>query len=159
MRQSAFVILAFAAAGLCGCAGEQTPATQAAPQAQAVAAAPAATPTPEPTPDPSLGTLKITDVVLGSGPEAVAGKTVAVNYTGRLITGAQFDSSVGRGPFSFVLGAGQVIKGWDMGVAGMKVGGKRQLVIPPYLGYGAGGMGPIPGNATLVFDVELLGVQ
>ena len=110
---------------------------------------------------PDLGGLKITDEVVGEGPEAVAGKTVSVHYTGRLITGRKFDSSLDRGvPFQFKLGAGQVIKGWDLGVAGMKVGGKRQLTIPPDMGYGAAGAGGvIPPNATLVFDVELLGVE
>ncbi|MGH7442506.1 MAG: FKBP-type peptidyl-prolyl cis-trans isomerase, partial [bacterium] len=112
-------------------------------------------PTVTATPNADLGSLKITDVVLGSGAEAVAGKTLTVNYTGRLLSGAQFDSSYGRGPFSFTLGAGQVIKGWDMGLTGMKVGGKRELVIPSYLGYGDTGQGPIPPNATLVFEVEL----
>ena len=108
-----------------------------------------------------------TDTTVGKGKEAVAGKTVEVNYTGWLHDakadkqrGKQFDSSVGRGPFSFALGAGRVIKGWDEGVAGMKVGGKRTLVIPPELGYGARGAGGvIPPNATLVFDVELLDVK
>jgi FKBP-type peptidyl-prolyl cis-trans isomerase FkpA len=111
--------------------------------------------------------LAKTDTVVGKGKEAVAGKTVEVNYTGWLHDpaakgkrGKQFDSSVGRGPFSFPLGAGRVIKGWDEGVAGMKVGGKRTLVIPPELGYGAQGAGGvIPPNATLVFDVELLDVK
>lgn len=96
----------------------------------------------------------------GKGAEAKAGQTVSVHYTGWLkSTGKKFDSSVDRGqPFSFPLGGGQVIKGWDEGVAGMKVGEKRQLVIPPDLGYGATGTpgGPIPPNATLIFDVELL---
>jgi FKBP-type peptidyl-prolyl cis-trans isomerase FkpA len=111
--------------------------------------------------------LSKTDTVVGKGKEAVAGKTVDVHYTGWLHDeaaknkrGKQFDSSVGRGPFSFPLGAGRVIKGWDEGVAGMKVGGKRTLVIPPELGYGSRGAGGvIPPNATLVFDVELLDVK
>lgn len=113
-------------------------------------------------------TMKITDVEVGTGPEAVAGQTVTVHYTGWLHDasgtdpyGPKFDSSRDRGePFVFALGAGSVIKGWDEGVAGMKVGGKRTLIIPPELGYGRRGAGGvIPPNATLVFDVELLGVR
>lgn len=104
--------------------------------------------------------LVVKDVKVGTGPEATPGKTVTVQYTGWLIDGTKFDSSRDRGqPFAFPLGQGQVIKGWDEGVAGMKVGGKRILVIPPDLGYGPQGTGPIPPNATLVFAVELLGVQ
>lgn len=104
--------------------------------------------------------LRITDLKVGTGAKAVAGKTVSVNYKGTLANGQVFDQSYGRGPFSFKLGAGQVIKGWDEGVAGMKVGGKRRLVIPPALGYGdQGAGGVIPPNATLTFEVELLGVS
>ncbi len=104
--------------------------------------------------------LKYEDQKVGTGAEAVAGKTVKVHYTGWLLDGTKFDSSVDRGePFEFALGQGQVIKGWDEGVAGMKVGGKRKLTIPPDLGYGAAGAGPIPPNSTLVFDVELLDVK
>ncbi|BCA55446.1 Peptidyl-prolyl cis-trans isomerase [Nitrospira sp. KM1] len=104
--------------------------------------------------------LQYIDQAVGSGDVAVAGKTVIVHYAGRLENGKQFDSSVDRGqPFSFPLGAGRVIKGWDEGVQGMKVGGKRQLIIPPQLGYGARGAGgAIPPHATLIFDVELLKV-
>ena len=104
--------------------------------------------------------LQYWDITVGTGTAASSGKTVKVNYTGWLTNGKKFDSSVDRGtPFSFKLGAGQVIKGWDEGVAGMKVGGKRQLKIPPELGYGAQGAGGvIPPNATLIFDVELLDV-
>jgi FKBP-type peptidyl-prolyl cis-trans isomerase len=102
---------------------------------------------------------KIEDLAKGKGPEAVRGKTVEVHYTGWLTDGTQFDSSVGGAPFSFRLGAGEVIEGWDRGVAGMKVGGKRKLTLPPELGYGARGAPPaIPPNATLVFEVELLAV-
>lgn len=105
--------------------------------------------------------LSYVDHVIGTGELAVAGKTTTVHYTGRLTNGQKFDSSVDRGqPFSFPLGAGRVIKGWDEGVKGMKVGGKRTLTIPSALGYGARGAGGvIPPHATLVFDVELLGVQ
>jgi peptidylprolyl isomerase len=103
--------------------------------------------------------LRITDLELGTGAEAVAGQTVSVNYRGSLTNGKEFDSSYGRGPFSFRLGGGQVIQGWDEGVAGMKVGGKRKLVIPPDLGYGSRGAGGvIPPDATLIFEVELLKV-
>jgi FKBP-type peptidyl-prolyl cis-trans isomerase FkpA len=106
------------------------------------------------------------DTLAGKGAQAVAGKTVTVHYSGWLHApkapkgrGPAFDSSVGREPFSFPLGAGAVIPGWDQGVAGMKVGGKRTLIIPAALGYGARGAGPIPPNANLIFDVELLDVK
>ena len=105
--------------------------------------------------------LKYVDQVVGTGDVAVAGKTASVHYTGWLENGKKFDSSVDRGqPFSFPLGSGRVIKGWDEGVQGMKVGGKRKLTIPSDLGYGSRGAGGvIPANATLIFDVELLGVR
>lgn len=107
------------------------------------------------------GELMITDTQAGTGEEAQAGKTVVVNYVGRLTDGTVFDASEKHGqPFSFMLGAGQVIKGWDQGLVGMKVGGKRQLVIPPELAYGNQAVGGvIPANSTLVFDVELLEVR
>lgn len=105
--------------------------------------------------------LEYYDIKVGTGAVAEKGQTVMVHYTGWLTSGKKFDSSVDRNdPFRFRLGAGQVIKGWDEGVAGMKVGGKRQLKIPASLGYGAAGAGGvIPPNATLIFDVELLGVR
>jgi peptidylprolyl isomerase len=104
--------------------------------------------------------LKYIDEVVGTGESPTKGKSVKVHYTGRLTDGKKFDSSVDRGdPFVFSIGVGQVIKGWDEGVMSMKVGGKRQLIIPPDLGYGARGAGgAIPPNAELIFDVELLGV-
>ena len=106
-----------------------------------------------------MAQLEMQDLVVGTGREAKKGDVVEVHYTGWLTDGKKFDSSVGRGPFSFDLGAGQVIQGWDRGVAGMKVGGKRKLTLPPELGYGARGAPPeIPPNATLVFEVELLSV-
>jgi len=116
----------------------------------------------------NVTSLQVLDTAVGSGTEAVAGKTVTVHYTGWLYDGKsadhhgkKFDSSRDHGdPFEFKLGAGQVIRGWDQGVAGMKVGGKRTLVIPSELGYGQRGAGgAIPPNATLIFDVELLGVK
>jgi len=106
------------------------------------------------------------DTVAGTGKEAIAGSSAMVHYTGWLFDptapsqhGAKFDSSVGGSPFTFKVGGGQVIKGWDEGVQGMKVGGKRTLILPPEMGYGAGGAGPIPPNANLIFDVELLDVR
>ncbi|MGH7510652.1 MAG: FKBP-type peptidyl-prolyl cis-trans isomerase [Gemmatimonadales bacterium] len=105
--------------------------------------------------------LRYQDISQGQGAEAVAGRTVSVHYTGWLANGEKFDSSRDRKqPFSFALGAGQVIAGWDEGVAGMKVGGQRKLVIPSNLGYGTAGAPPdIPPGATLIFDVELLDVR
>ena len=104
--------------------------------------------------------LIIDELVVGAGAAAAAGQQVTVHYTGWLTDGTKFDSSKDRGdPFIFPLGAGRVIKGWDEGVQGMKIGGKRKLTMPPALGYGARGAGDvIPPNATLVFEVELLGV-
>jgi peptidylprolyl isomerase/FKBP-type peptidyl-prolyl cis-trans isomerase FkpA len=105
--------------------------------------------------------LIIQDEKVGTGSAAVAGKKVTVNYTGTLTDGTKFDSSYDHGtPFSFDLGAGEVIQGWDQGVVGMKVGGQRKLTIPSALGYGAQGVpGRIPGGATLIFEVELLNVE
>jgi len=148
---SAVLGLTFALA-LAGCERAKTP------EQTASASAPAA--------DTVAPAFQKIDEVQGTGKEAVAGTTAVVNYTGWLFVpsaekqrGEQFDSSIGRSPFSFQLGAGQVIKGWDEGVQGMKVGGKRTLIVPADMGYGAGGAGPIPPNATLIFDVELLEVR
>lgn len=104
--------------------------------------------------------LIIQDVEVGSGEEAVPGARVAVHYVGMLQDGKKFDSSLDRGqPIAFVLGSGQVIPGWEEGIRGMKVGGRRVLVIPPALGYGSNTVGPIPANSTLIFQVQLVGVQ
>jgi FKBP-type peptidyl-prolyl cis-trans isomerase len=104
--------------------------------------------------------VEIVDVVVGKGAEAVNGKSVTVHYTGTLKDGTKFDSSVDRKePFTFSLGAGQVIKGWEEGIQGMKVGGKRKLTIPPEKAYGNNAVGAIPANSVLIFDVELLDVK
>jgi FKBP-type peptidyl-prolyl cis-trans isomerase FkpA len=115
---------------------------------------------------PSTASYKQTDILPGSGTEATSGTIVTVNYTGWLYDakkldgkGLQFDTSIGGDAFAFTLGASQVIKGWDQGVAGMKVGGIRRLIIPPSLGYGAVRYGPIPPDATLVFDISLVDVE
>ncbi len=118
---------------------------------------------------PPRGEFAQTDLIVGTGATATTGRLLTVNYTGWLYDparpeqkGSQFDSSLtpGRTPYQFRLGAGEVIRGWDQGVAGMRVGGQRRLVLPPELGYGSTGSGTaIPPNASLVFDVELLGVQ
>lgn len=123
--------------------------------------------TPPPAAVPAGPTaLQTTDTVVGTGAVAIVGSTVTVHYTGWLYSataansrGTQFDSSVGKAPFSFKVGAGQVIQGWDQGVPGMKVGGVRTLIIPSTLGYGSQGVGAIPPNSALVFTVELLAVQ
>lgn len=154
-----------AAVALAGCATEsQEPAQPVQSEQPAVeqpaAEQPAAPEAPEGVED--VTELKIEDVVVGDGAEAKAGDTVTVHYTGWLTDGTKFDSSLDSGqPYQFPLGAGQVIPGWDEGVAGMKVGGTRMLTIPPDMAYGeqgAGG-GVIPPNATLVFQVELLAVN
>jgi len=149
-----FVVLAPA------CKKEAPAATE--PAASSSTPAPASAPAAAPAAKPAApaGGLVVEEVKVGDGPVATAGKVVSVNYTGKLTDGTKFDSSYDHGsPIEFPLGAGRVIKGWDQGLEGMKVGGKRKLTIPPQLGYGEHGMGPIPPNATLVFDVELMGVR
>jgi FKBP-type peptidyl-prolyl cis-trans isomerase len=156
-----------AAVALVGCGAEttrQSPASAASGTGSAEQpAAPQSTQEAPPAGAPataSVTKLVIKDTVVGKGAAAKSGDSVTVNYTGYLTDGTKFDSSVGKAPFTFPLGAGQVIPGWDQGVAGMKVGGKRKLTIPPDLGYGAAGAGGvIPPNATLVFDVEMLKIN
>lgn len=122
-----------------------------------------ATPTPAPTSAPiTMGNgLQIQDMTVGTGLEVKVGQGLTMHYSGTLEDGTKFDSSYDRGePFQFVLGAGQVIQGWDLGIQGMKIGGKRKLIIPPALAYGEQGRPPIiPQNATLVFEVEVLAAQ
>ena len=150
----------------CGSSGPAPAATAAStPQAGAAASAAPKAGTGIPplagTPTKTASGLEYIDAVVGTGAAPQAGQTVSVHYTGWLTDGKKFDSSRDHGqPFQFPLGRGQVIKGWDEGVAGMKVGGQRRLFIPAALGYGSQGAPPsIPGGATLVFDVELLGVR
>ncbi len=108
----------------------------------------------------SLGGLKSVDTLIGGGDVAEVGNRVTVNYVGHFPDGTVFDSSVARNePFQFVLGAGKVIEGWDKGIIGMRVGGTRTLTVPPDMGYGANDYGPIPGNSTLIFEVQLLKVE
>lgn len=171
------LVLTMCLAAACG--GNTTPNSGEVPSNAAETAAPPAgtaspepAPAPGPPPSPSVApapptTLAQTELKPGTGTTAVAGKQVTVNYTGWLYDaarpdqkGQEFDSSIGREPFTFTLGARQVIPGWDRGVEGMKIGGRRRLVIPPDLAYGpTGAGGVIPPNATLVFDVELLKVE
>ena len=131
------------------------PTTAAAPAPKEDAPKPASGPA-----QPDATELQITDERVGTGPVAQSGDNLSMNYKGTLTNGEVFDQSYGRAPFDFQLGAGNVIKGWDQGIVGMKVGGKRKLVIPPDLGYGAQGAGEkIPPGATLIFEVELLSVN
>ena len=144
--------IALALCLLSACATEPaTPATTANPPA-------ATAPLGQPQTTPSG--LVIIDLAEGTGPSAHSGMTARVHYTGTLESGKEFDSSRAREPFAFRMGAGQVIPGWDEGLIGMKVGGKRKLLIPPHLGYGERGSPPaIPPDAKLIFEIELLGVE
>jgi len=163
---AAFVVLA-AFSGACTAFTEppapEPVATQPPPSPPASAAAPAtasAAPAPAPTPAAPEAPLGITTVTQGKGPGAQNGDSVRVHYTGTLTSGTKFDSSRDRDkPFDFVLGKGMVIKGWDQGILGMKVGEKRKLVIPPGMAYGPAGRPGIPPNSTLNFDVELLAIN
>jgi len=170
----AVVSCSFAALALTGCAKLTEPPKEEAIQAEAPQAAASATAQPSATAaakpaetqkpaeaPPSNEKLAIKDLVVGKGTEAKTGDAVKVHYVGTLPDGKEFDSSKKHNqPFDFELGAGRVIKGWDQGVAGMKIGGKRKLTVPPSLGYGARGFPPvIPPNATLIFEVELLEVK
>lgn len=117
---------------------------------------PSSTQAPAPTFSP-VTELKIEDFVMGTGPEAASGSSVIVNYIGALTNGQVFDTSVNKQPIAFIIGAGRVIRGWEEGIIGMRVGGRRRLHIPPNLAYGERGNGGIiPANATLIFDIELL---
>jgi len=166
-KRSSLALLAalmmVAALSVTGCSKPATPAET--PAATAPAEQPAAeAPAPAPATGPvtkDVTKLVIKDTKVGTGAEATAGKSVTVNYTGYLTDGTKFDSSLDSGqPFTFNLGGGEVIKGWDEGVAGMKVGGTRTLTIPPAMGYGdQGAGGAIPPGATLLFEVQLLAVK
>jgi FKBP-type peptidyl-prolyl cis-trans isomerase len=158
MKQNFFLVLTvFAVLGVAfGCGSSDKANTSTTPSTPSTSSPMKVTGQPTTT----ASGLQYWDIVVGTGATATPGSMVRVHYSGFLTTGQKFDSSRDRGePFSFPLGQGQVIKGWDEGVAGMKVGGQRQLRIPPQLGYGAEGAGgAIPPNATLIFDVELLAV-
>lgn len=167
-----FVFLAFVSVNVWA-AQDQTTAPAPAPKSQSSTHKSAATAPKTGAAHPSAAAqmtttpsgLKYRDLVTGKGPQPKDGDTVVVNYTGRFTNGKVFDTSVGKKPFQFRLGRGEVIKGWDEGVASMHVGGKRKLVIPPDLAYGSGGYpNPaggwvIPPNSTLTFVVELLGIK
>ncbi len=159
-----FIVAAAVVAGLAlvACGGGEEEAVPAVSPVATVAGAEGGPPPVSGEPITTESGLQIIDIAAGSGQEAQAGQTAVVHYTGWLADGTKFDSSLDRGqPFSFTLGAGQVIRGWDEGVVGMKVGGKRRLIIPPDLAYGAQGVprAAIPPNAELTFDVELLEVR
>ena len=156
-RRALFVPMIAAASLLTACGGESTAPTT--PSNPALETFNSALGVNIATMTKRTDNLYIQDLVVGTGATANTGQTIRVTYSGWLVNGSSFDSNVGGPAFSFRLGLGQVIGGWDQGVVGMKVGGKRKLVIGSELGYGSRGSGSIPANATLVFDVEVLGVQ
>ena len=174
-RVGVFAVVSFAPVLALGCAKLTEPPKEEAIQAELAQPAASASAQPAPTatakhaetqkpaeaPPPSNEKLETKDLVVGKGTEAKTGDSVKVHYVGTLPDGKEFDSSKKHNqPFDFELGAGRVIKGWDQGVAGMKIGGKRKLTVPPSLGYGARGFPPvIPPNSTLIFEVELLEVK
>lgn len=164
LAAAALACMILVAAALTACSSSTPVSTPtAAPATQPAATQPATTqPAPTaPAAAPVAEKVKITDLKVGKGPAAKNGDTIVVNYTGWLTNGKKFDSSIGRAPFTLTLGAGQVIPGWDQGLVGMKAGGKRRLIIPPSLGYGANGTpdGTIPPNSTLKFDVTLISIS
>jgi len=163
MRRSSIIVflLSFVSAAMlfAQTAGQQTSTEAATTKSTTKAATPHPTAPAAPWETMPSG-LKYQDVVVGKGPQPKEGDTVVVNYTGKFTNGKVFDTSVGKRPFEFHLGRGEVIKGWDQGVGSMHVGGKRKLLIPPDLAYGqAGYPGVIPPNSTLTFDVELLKIK
>ena len=154
------LVLAVSAAG-CNESAQKTTSTSSETTSSATSAVPGTTSSESGGKVHKLASgLQYEDVVVGSGKMAEPGMNVSVHYTGTLTNGEKFDSSYDRGqPIQFQLGAGRVIQGWEEGIKGMRIGGKRKLTIPPDLGYGANGTGPIPPNATLLFDVELVDVK
>lgn len=162
MRTNVLMFAGLAALATIGCKKADAPAAAPPPASQAPAAAPAPA---APAADTMAMTRKpsgifVKDLTMGTGPAAHAGQLVSVHYVGTLMDGRQFDANVGSAPpMAFHLGAHEMIAGFDEGVAGMKVGGKRMVVLPPALGYGANGNGPVPPNATLVFTIDLVSAR
>ena len=161
MKKNIFIAAAAMVLVASACTKKEEPKTETAPAQQTAANTADKSAQPgQPAAGAPASKVETTDTVVGKGAEAVAGKTITVHYTGTLKDGTKFDSSVDRKePFTFNLGSGQVIKGWEQGIVGMKVGGKRKLVIPPELAYGPNAVGAIPANSVLLFDVELLEVK